>query len=92
MTTKGSNIATGEDSRERNRETGTSSDRRLENKMEGHTEMPTNNMGMQTRAMAQRTDSEPQETQNQNMNPTVELYKSKDESIKDFVRKMGQSH
>ena len=47
--------------------------------------MPTNNTGMQTRAMAQRTDSEPQETQNQNENPTVELYESKDESIKDFV-------
>ena len=51
--------------------------------------MPIDNMGMQTRAMAQRTDSKPQETQNQNMNPTVELYKSKDESIKDFVRKHG---
>ena len=51
--------------------------------------MPTNNTGVQTRAMAQRTDSEPQETQNQNVNPTVELYKSKDESIKDFVRKHG---
>ena len=51
--------------------------------------MPTNNTGVQTRAMAQRTDSEPQETQNQNKNPTVELYKSKDESIKDFVRKHG---
>ena len=49
--------------------------------------MPTHNTGMQTRAMAQRTDSEPQETQNQNVNPTVELYKSKDESIKDFIRK-----
>ena len=51
--------------------------------------MPTDNTGVQTRAMAQRTDSEPQETQNQNVNPTVELYKSKDESIKDFVRKHG---
>ena len=51
--------------------------------------MPTDNTGMQTRAMAQHTDSEPQETQNQNMNPTVELYKSKDESINDFVRKHG---
>ena len=51
--------------------------------------MPTDNMGVQTRAMAQRTDSEPQETQNQNVNPTVELYKSKDESIKNFVRKHG---
>ena len=51
--------------------------------------MPTDNTGVQTRAMAQRTDSEPQETQNQNVNPTVELHKSKDESIKDFVRKHG---
>ena len=51
--------------------------------------MPTDNTGMQTRAMAQRTDSEPQETQNQNVNPTVELYKNKDESFKDFVRKHG---
>ena len=47
--------------------------------------MPTDNMGVQTRAMVQRTDSEPQETQNQNVNATVELHKSKDESIKDFV-------
>ena len=51
--------------------------------------MTTDNTGVQTRAMAQRTDSESQETQNQNVNPTVELYKSKDESIKDFVRKHG---
>ena len=51
--------------------------------------MPTDNTGVQTRAMAQRTDNEPQETQNQNVNPTVELYKSKDESIKDFVQKHG---
>ena len=51
--------------------------------------MPTDNTGVQTRAMAQRTDSEPQEAQNQNVNPTVEPYKNKDESIKDFVRKHG---
>ena len=51
--------------------------------------MPTDNTGVQTRAMAQHTDSEPQEAQNQNVNPTVELYKNKDESIKDFVRKHG---
>ena len=51
--------------------------------------MPTDNTGVQTRAMAQCTDSEPQETQNQNVNPTIELHKSKDESIKDFVRKHG---
>ena len=47
--------------------------------------MSTDNMGVQTRAMTQRSDSEPQETQNQNMNPTVELHKTKDNSIKDFV-------
>ena len=51
--------------------------------------MPTDNTGVQTRAMAQRTDSESQEAQNRNVNPTVELYKNKDESIKDFVRKHG---
>ena len=51
--------------------------------------MPTDSTGVQTRAMAQRTDSEPQETQDQNVNLTVELHKSKDESIKDFVRKHG---
>ena len=51
--------------------------------------MPINNTGVKTRAMAQRTDSEPQEAQNQNVNPTVEPYKNKDESIKDFVRKHG---
>ena len=51
--------------------------------------MPTDNTGVQTRAMAQRTDSEHQEPQNQNVNPTVEPYKNKDESIKDFVRKHG---
>ena len=51
--------------------------------------MPTDSTGMQTRAMAQCTDSEPQETQDQNVNPTVELHKSKDELIKDFVWKHG---
>ena len=56
---------------------------------EGHREMPTDNTGVRTRVMAQCTDSESQETQNQNVNPPVELYKSKDESIKDFVRKHG---
>ena len=71
----------------------TRSDRREEIKKkkikEGHREIPTDNTGVQTRAMAQCTDSEPQETQNQNVNRTVELYKCKDESIKDFVRKHG---
>ena len=47
--------------------------------------MSTDNMGVQTRAMTQRSDGELQETQSQNMNPTVELHKTKDDSIKDFV-------
>ena len=51
--------------------------------------MSTDNTGVQTRAMTQRLDGEPQETQSQNMNPTVELHKTKDDSIKDFVRKNG---
>ena len=51
--------------------------------------MPTDNTGMQTRVMAQCTDSKPQEAQNRNMNPTVEPCKNKDESIKDLVRKHG---
>ena len=50
--------------------------------------MPTDNTGVQTRAMAQRTDSE-LHTHDQNVNPTVELHKNKDESIKDFVRRHG---
>ena len=77
-------------SREKDREAITSSDRRLKNEnRKGHRNMPTDNTGVKTRAMAQRTDSEPQEAQNQNVNPTVEPYKNKDESIKDFVRKHG---
>ena len=79
------------ESREKDREAITSSDRRLKNekRKKGHRNMPTDNTGVKTRAMAQRTDSKPQETQNQNVNPTVELYKNKNESIKDFVRKHG---
>ena len=51
--------------------------------------MSTDNTGVQTRAMAQRSNSELQETQNQDMNPTVELHKTKDDFIKEFVRKNG---
>ena len=51
--------------------------------------MSTDNTGVQTRAMTQRSDGELQEAQSQNMNPTVELHKTKDDSIKDFVRKNG---
>ena len=69
------------------------SDRRLAKEKkkarEGQTEMSTDNTGVQTRAMAQRSDSEPQETHNQERNPTVEPHKTKDDSIKDFVRKNG---
>ena len=76
--------------REKDREAITSSDRKLKNEnRKGHRNMSTDNTGVQTRVMAQRTDSEPQEAQNQNVNPTVEPYKNKDESIKDFVRKHG---
>ena len=51
--------------------------------------MSADNTGIQTRAMTQCSDGEPQETQSQNMNPMVELHKTKDDSIKDFVRKNG---
>ena len=51
--------------------------------------MSIDNAGVQTRAMTQRSDGEIQETQGQNMNPVVELHKTKDDSIKDFVRKNG---
>ena len=51
--------------------------------------MSIDNAGVQTRAMTQRSDGEIQETQGQNMNPIVELHKTKDDSIKDFVRKNG---
>ena len=51
--------------------------------------MSTDNTGVQTRAMAQCSDNKPQEIQNQDMNPTVELHKTKDNSIKEFVRKNG---
>ena len=51
--------------------------------------MSTDNTGVQTRAMTQCLDGELQETQSQNMNPMVELHKTKDDSIKDFVRKNG---
>ena len=51
--------------------------------------MSIDNTGVQTRAMTQRSDGEIQETKGQNMNPVVELHKTKDDSIKDFVRKNG---
>ena len=51
--------------------------------------MSVENTGVQTRAMAQLMENEPHEPPNQDTNPTVELHKTKDESIKEFVRKNG---
>ena len=51
--------------------------------------MSTENTGAQTRAMAQRSKGEPQEPPNQEANPTVELHRTKDDSIKEFVRRNG---
>ena len=51
--------------------------------------MSVENTGVQTRAMAQHMENEPHEPPNQDRNPTVELHKTKDESIKEFVRKNG---
>ena len=53
-----------------------------------------NNTGIQTRAMAQRIENEGnpeqlQGTPNPAMNPTVELHKTKEEAIKEFVRQHG---
>ena len=52
------------------------------------------NAGVQTRAMAQRIDNEadPEQLQgapNPDMNPTVELHRTKEDAIKEFVRKHG---
>ena len=51
--------------------------------------MSTDNTGIQTRAMAQCVENESHGPQNQDMNPTVELHKTKEESIKEFVRRNG---
>ena len=51
--------------------------------------MSTENMGVQTRAMAQHSEGEPQEPPNQDANPTVELHTTKDDSIKEFMRRNG---
>ena len=53
-----------------------------------------NNTGIQTRAMAQHIENEanPEQLQgapNPAMNPTVELHKTKEEAIKEFVRQHG---
>ena len=49
-----------------------------------------NNTGIQTRAMAQRVDNEAKLEQLQRavdpaMNPTVELHRTKEEAIEEFV-------
>ena len=51
--------------------------------------MSTKNMGIQTRAMAQHSEGEPQESPNQEANPKVELHRTKDDSIKEFVQRNG---
>ena len=53
-----------------------------------------NNTGVQTRAMAQCIDNEadPEQLQgapNPDMNPTVELHRTKEDAIKEFVQKHG---
>ena len=47
--------------------------------------MSTVNEGVQTRAMAQRLESEHHEIPNQDTGATVQLHKAKDDSIKEFV-------
>ena len=49
-----------------------------------------NNIGVQTRAMAQRVDNDTnpeqvQKTTDQATTPTVELHKTKEDTIKEFV-------
>ena len=53
-----------------------------------------NNTGVQMRAMAQRIDNKAKAEQlqgapNADMNPTVELHRTKEDAIKEFVRKHG---
>ena len=53
-----------------------------------------NNTGVQTRAMTQRVDNEANQKQLQRaadpaMNPTVELHRTKEEAIEEFVRQHG---
>ena len=53
-----------------------------------------NNTGIQMRAMAQCIENEAnleqlQDAPNPAMNPTVELHKTKEEAIKEFVRQHG---
>ena len=53
-----------------------------------------NNIGVQTRAMTQRVDNEvdieqAQGTMEQATNPTVELHRTKEDTIKEFVQQYG---
>ena len=53
-----------------------------------------NNIGIQTRAMAQRVDNEanPEQLQragNSAMNPTVEVHRTKEDTIEEFIRQHG---
>ena len=53
-----------------------------------------NNTGVQTRAMAQRVDNKANPEQLQRamdpaMNPTVELHRTKEDAIEEFVRQHG---
>ena len=53
-----------------------------------------NNIGVQTRAMAQRVDNEEnpeqvQKTTDQATTPTIELHRTKEDTIKEFVRQHG---
>ena len=53
-----------------------------------------NNIGVQTRAMAQRVDNEPnpeqvQKTTDQATTPAIELHRTKEDTIKEFVRQHG---
>ena len=52
------------------------------------------NIGVQTRAMAQRVDNEANPEQRQKaigqaMNPTVEIHRTKEDAIKEFIRQHG---
>ena len=51
--------------------------------------MSTDNTGIQMRAMAQRVENELHGPPKPDTNPPVELHKTKEEAIKDFVRRNG---
>ena len=51
--------------------------------------MSADNTGIQTRAMTQHVENELHGPPNPDMNPPVELHKTKEEAIKDFLRRNG---